>query len=104
MGYFADSDGIARETACEGGASCGCDGNEFRGPFVRGLSYLYRWSRDAAISRFLNRSLTSALAFDCNGRWQFQEHWAGPYDQQATTDTQLPVLDLFAAAYVVGFT
>jgi hypothetical protein len=105
IAHFADEGGVCRETACEGsgggGSSCGCDGNEFRGPFVRGLSYLFARSRDAAIGSFLNRTLTSALARDCNARWQFQEHWAGPYDGQATTDTQLPVLDLFASAYAV---
>ena len=103
MRYFADSGGVCRETACEGKGSCGCDGNEFRGPFERGLSSLFQWNRDAAIGSFINRTLTSALAHDCNARWQFQEHWAGPYDMQATTDTQLPVLDLFASAYVVAF-
>jgi mannan endo-1,6-alpha-mannosidase len=73
MRYFADSDGVARETACEGTGSCGCDGNEFRGPFVRGLSYLFQWNRDAGIGRFLNRTLTSALKADCNAQWQFEE-------------------------------
>jgi hypothetical protein len=103
MRYFADSSGVCRETACEGSGSCGCDGNEFRGPFVRGLSYLFQYNHDAAIGNFVNRTLTSALAHDCNAHWQFQEHWAGPYNMQATTDTQLPVLDLFASAYVVAF-
>ena len=103
MAYFASSEGVVRETACEDSASCGCDGVEFRGPFVRGLSYLFQSSRDHRIATFLNNTLTSALQNDCNSRWQFQLHWGGPYNLEATSATQMPVLDLFAAVYAVSF-
>lgn len=104
MAHFTDSNGIVRETICEGNGSCGCDGAEFRGPFVRGLSALYQVNRDAKIRELLNSTLTSALEKDCNSNWQFQLHWGGPYNLHSTAATQIPVLDLFAAAYTACFT
>jgi predicted alpha-1,6-mannanase (GH76 family) len=103
MAHFADSNGVARETQCEGDASCGDDGTQFRGPFVRGLSMLHARNHDPAIRAFITRSLRSALDNDCNGHWQFELHWGGPYNIKATCTTQVPVLDLFAAAYAVNF-
>ena len=103
MAHFVDSNGIIREQLCEGDAGCGCDGAEFRGPFARGLSYLYQVNRDPKIRTLLNDTLTSALKNDCNDHWQFQLHWAGPYNLQSTPAEQIPVLDLFAAAYAVAF-
>ena len=70
---------------------------------MRGLSYLYLVNRDPAIRAFLNRTMASALETDANAQWQFQLHWAGPYDLHSTTVTQMPVLDLFAATYGVIF-
>mmetsp|Transcript_39971 Transcript_39971/g.80077 ORF Transcript_39971/g.80077 Transcript_39971/m.80077 type:complete len:177 (-) Transcript_39971:93-623(-) len=100
-GAFTDSRGIVRENFCEGRpASCG-DGIEFRGPFVRGLSMLYQVQPEPRLRDFIQRSMLSALRNDCNEKWRFEIHWAGPYDQEATAQSQIPVLDLFAASYAV---
>ena len=102
--HFSDANNVAYETACESDASCGCDGVEFRGPFVRGLGILYEVQPDPVIGTFLNDTLTSALLRCSNGQWQFALHWDGPYDvRNATAATQMPILDLFAAVYTVCF-
>ena len=62
---------------------------------------LYQVERDPAIRAFVQTSLRSALQHDCNAHWQFELHWAGPYNMRATATTQVPVLDLFAAGYAV---
>ena len=99
---FADSAGVVREP-CEGTGSCGCDGIEFRGPFVRGLAALHTVAPDASIADLLNRTLTAALEHDSNAEWQFGLHWNGPNNTMLTTLTQIPVLDLFVSAYAVQF-
>ena len=104
IAHFSDANGVVYETACEAADSCGCDGVEFRGPFVRGLGMLYEVQPDPIVAAFLNDTLTSALLRGSNERWQFALHWDGPYDvHNATAATQMPILDLFAAVYAVCF-
>lgn len=99
---FVDGGGVVREP-CEGSGNCGCDGTSFRGPFVRGLADLYLATGDADIRALLNRTMSAALNRDCNAQWQFGLHWNGPNDLPLTTLTQMPTIDLFAAAYAAQF-
>eukprot|EP00039_Didymoeca_costata_P024521 m.10565 g.10565 ORF g.10565 m.10565 type:complete len:405 (-) comp4280_c0_seq2:208-1422(-) len=100
---FVDTRGIIRENQCETQANCGCDGDEFRGPFVRGLALAYKVldnnkNISGRIAKILNYTMAMALQNDCNVLWQFQLHWAGPYNLQYSPTTQIPALDLIVAA------
>ena len=109
MTLLVDEQGVLTEP-CESFADgCGTDGPQFKGIFVRYLSYLYQnelqFSQSAAQDQsflklcesFLARQATSIWNNDRNAENKLGLHWRGPYID-ASASTQSSALDALVAA------
>lgn len=73
------SSGILREP-CEASSSCGGDGPQFKGIFMRNLAYLYQADHNQTYANFLTTNANSIWANDRNSSSQFGLVWSGPFD------------------------
>lgn len=89
--------GVLRE-ACE--PDCGDDGPQFKGIFVRYLSYLYQTLPKPAYKAFIERN-AAAVWQSRNGDNHFGLSWAGPFDR-ADAARQASALDALNAAIAVN--
>ncbi len=89
------ADGILREP-CEP-ASCGADGTQFKGIFVRHLAYLYQETHTHAYRDFILRNADALGTRDRNAQNQFGLVWTGPFDA-ADASRQSSALDALNAA------
>jgi hypothetical protein len=75
---LVDGNGVLREP-CESG-SCGGDGPQFKGIFIRYLAYLYDVTRKPAYYNFLYQNAHAAWFNDRNVFNQLGLKWDGPFD------------------------
>ncbi|GJN66751.1 glycoside hydrolase family 76 protein [Purpureocillium lilacinum] len=93
--------GILVETdKCElRSGSCGKDGQQFKGVFIRNLRYLYEEAPDTDFSDFITRNADSIWAQDRDGS-KLGVSWPGPYTAH-TGPSQSSALDALVAAIAV---
>ena len=75
---LVDANGILREP-CESG-SCGGDGPQFKGIFLRYLAYLYDETHNQFYYNFLYKNAHAVWFNDRNSSNQLGLHWDGPFD------------------------
>ena len=88
-------EGILREP-CEP-SSCGADGTQFKGIFMRHLAYLHAETETDAYGDFILRNANSIWANNRNEDNQLGLMWAGPFDA-ADASRQSSALDALNAA------
>lgn len=95
---LVDSEGILRES-CEDG-DCGADGPQFKGIFIRNLSYLFGTSGKPAYREFIVKNASAIIAHS-TADYHFGLHWNGPADR---TDAacQSAALDAINAALLIS--
>lgn len=76
-GTLVNSNGILKEP-CE--PSCGGDGPQFKGIFMRNLFYLYTVDHQASYRQFITRNVDSIWNNDRNSSNQLGLMWYGPFD------------------------
>lgn len=86
--------GILREP-CE--PDCGNDGPQFKGIFIRNLSYLYQTRQNPIYKEFITRNADSIWTQNRNVANQFGLRWAGPFDS-ADAMRQSSALDALNAS------
>jgi len=91
--------GILREP-CEP-LDCGMDGLQFKGIFIRNLSYLYQTTRKPAYKEFILKNADLIWARNRNGDNQFGLSWTGPFDQ-ADAVRQSSAMDAINAALALS--
>ncbi len=97
--HLIDANGVLKETACE--PSCGPDGPQFKGIFMRNLAYLHETQNKATYQAFIIKNADSIWAKDRNSLNQFGLIWSGPFDA-ATPKNQSPAIDALVAAIPYG--
>jgi predicted alpha-1,6-mannanase (GH76 family) len=75
---LVDANGVLREP-CESG-SCGGDGSQFKGIFIRHLAILYDVTRTTAYYNFLFKNAHATWFNDRNAFNQLGLRWDGPFD------------------------
>lgn len=90
--------GILREP-CE--PNCGNDGDQFKGIFMRNLSYLYQTTHKQAYKDFITTNAQSIWLRSRNKANQFGLSWAGPFDG-ASAARQSSAMDTINAATFLG--
>lgn len=90
--------GILRES-CE--PNCGNDGDQFKGIFMRNLSYLYQTTHKQAYKDFITTNAQSIWLRSRNKSNQFGLSWAGPFDG-ASAARQSSAMDTINAATALG--
>jgi hypothetical protein len=99
---YKSSDGILYE-GCEKSGSCGGDGNQFKGIFMRNLGYLYPHASctdQQTFAKFIIDNADSIWKADREGS-KLGVNWKGPY-HNATAATQSSALDALVASIVVS--
>jgi predicted alpha-1,6-mannanase (GH76 family) len=86
--------GLLRE-ACE--PHCGGDGSQFKGIFVRNLSYLYQTTRDSQYKRFILRNADAVWWQSRNQANQVGLSWGNKFDK-ADASRQSAAIDVLNAA------
>jgi predicted alpha-1,6-mannanase (GH76 family) len=76
---LVDGNGILREP-CEANNSCGGDGPQFKGIFLRYLAYLYDVTRSPSYYTFLYKNAHATWFNDRNVFNQLGLKWDGPFD------------------------
>ncbi|MHB1908211.1 MAG: glycoside hydrolase family 76 protein [Nitrososphaerales archaeon] len=109
MTLLVDNQGVLTEPCESFAEGCGTDGPQFKGIFVRYLSYLYqnqlRFSKSTAKDQsflklcetFLATQAASIWNNDRNAENKLGLHWGGPYID-ASASTQSSALDALVAA------
>lgn len=94
---LVDSNGIMHDP-CE--PSCGADGVQFKGIFVRNLAAMYLQYPQTAYESFIQNNADSLWDKSQGPGFQFGQVWSGPYDP-ANAGTQSSALDAIVAAATV---
>jgi predicted alpha-1,6-mannanase (GH76 family) len=97
IGTLVDTNGILTEPCELSGGGCGADGTQFKGIFMRNLSYLYQASSKALYKDFIIKNVDSIWLNDRNTANQFGLRWAGPHDS-ADASRQSSAIDALNAA------
>jgi predicted alpha-1,6-mannanase (GH76 family) len=95
-----DTNGILTEP-CELSGGCGADGTQFKGIFMRNLSYLYQATSKAPYKDFIISNADSIWLNNRNNADQFGLRWAGPHDS-ADASRQSAAIDALNAAIPFG--
>lgn len=88
-----DEKGVLYEKACEPDDSCGSDGPQFKGIFMKNLYYLYQSDHKQAYKDFILVNANAIWAHDRGHAEYLGLHWNGPFDkprvdrQSSATDT-----------------
>jgi len=93
-----DNNGVLQDP-CEPNNSCGGDGPQFKGVFMRNLAYLYRTDNNATYAAFLPHNADYLWNNDRNSSNQLGLHWSGPFDS-ADAARQSSAQDALNAALV----
>lgn len=96
MTTLVDEHGVLTEP-CEAKASCGGDGTQFKGIFVRHLSELQAKTKDEAQRVFLTSNADWIWNAARNSKSQFGLTWRGPFDK-ADASRQSSACDALIAA------
>jgi predicted alpha-1,6-mannanase (GH76 family) len=94
IGALSNADGVLIEP-CE--PSCGADGPQFKGIFIRNLSLLFEATGERRYRAFIERNADVIWADARNTSYQFGLRWAGPFDA-ADAARQSSAMDVFNAA------
>ena len=97
---LVDTNGILTEP-CESLGGCGADGPQFKGIFMRNLSYLYETDSKERYKEFIIRNADSIWLNNRNNANQFGLRWAGPPDS-ADASRQSAAIDALSAAIPFG--
>jgi predicted alpha-1,6-mannanase (GH76 family) len=92
---LTDASGVVHET-CE--PSCGADGTQFKGAYVRGLAALHRASPKALYRRIILANADAIWAKDRDVVGRLSVDWAGPFVAPANASTHSSALDALVAA------
>lgn len=100
---LVDSNGILQEP-CEPNNSCGGDGPQFKGIFVRYLAFLYDTDHNSNYWNFLSKNAQTIWSNDLNSSNQMGLHWDGPLTtpNAVTQDAALMDIDSIAAPSTQG--
>ncbi len=96
-----DAHGVLYERGCERGNSCGDDGPQFKGIFIKNLYYLYQSDPKRAYRVFITRNADALWAHDRDSSNHLGLHWDGPFDF-AQARRQSPAIDTFNAAIILS--
>ncbi len=91
---LSDSNGVLHDP-CE--PSCGADGAQFKGVFMRNLRILQAAAPDEGFLSFIATNAASIWSKDRNIRNQLSVNWAGPFVGSANASTQSSALDALVA-------
>ena len=94
---LVNTNGSLKEPNEPCGSSCGPDGPQFKGIFMRNLAYLYAADHQQAYENFILTNANSIWQNDRNSANQFGMEWAGPVDS-VDAARQSSTLDAFNAA------
>lgn len=94
ISHLTDSNNILHES-CE--PTCGADGAEFKGIFVRNLAILDSALPNAKYKTFLDTNAQSIWNSDRSSSNQFGDVWSGPYNS-SNASAQISGIDCFLAA------
>jgi len=87
---------------CEATGTCGADGPQFKGVFMRYVAQVApHLGQDGLIRPFVQQQVTSPWGSAKRGDNTFGLHWAGPFDS-ADAARQTSALDAFNAALLLG--
>lgn len=75
-----DDDGILYEKGCEPSNSCGTDGPQFKGIFMKNLYYLYQSDNKQAYKNFIIKNVDAIWSRGRDGSNHLGLHWDGPFD------------------------
>ncbi len=94
LAHLADSNGVLHDT-CE--PSCGADGVQFKGIFLRNLMALQEAVHDPRYKVFADTNAESIWKTSQGPKYQFGQVWSGPFDA-GNAASQSSALDAFIAA------
>ena len=103
IALLSDSNGIIHEVdRCE--PSCGNDGSQFKGIFVRNLQYLHRAAPQDVFRTTIRKNADSIWAKDRNSQNQLGIAWTGPPDlgDGPNASTHSSAMDVLVAALAVS--
>ena len=95
--HLSDANGVIHDV-CDGNDSCGKDGDQFKGIFIRNLAELNAVSPSDAYAQAVTKSADSILANDHNGDGQFGVNWSGPSTGENAA-THSSAMDAVVAAF-----
>lgn len=98
ISHLVNAQGILKEP-CE--PSCGADGPQFKGIFMRNLVYLHETQNKQAYQDFITKNADSIWLNDRNASNQFGLMWSGPFDT-ANAANQSSAQDALNAAIAYG--
>ncbi|PPJ60423.1 hypothetical protein CBER1_07339 [Cercospora berteroae] len=78
--------------------TCGADGAQFKGIFVRNLQILQKASPQTRYAKFLDANADNIWRNDRNNRDQLSVRWTGPFVAHANASTQSSALDALVAS------
>jgi predicted alpha-1,6-mannanase (GH76 family) len=92
-----DDNGVLYEKGCEPDNSCGKDGPQFKGIYIKNLYYLYQSDHKRAYRDFITKNAEAIWAHDRDPENNLGLHWDGPFDT-VQARRQSPAIDAFNAA------
>jgi predicted alpha-1,6-mannanase (GH76 family) len=92
-----DDQGILYEQNCEATESCGDDGPQFKGIFIKNLYYLYQSDHKQAYKDFILKNADSIWSHNRDHWNQLGLHWNGPFDKPRVS-SQSAAQDVLNAA------
>lgn len=96
---LVDSNGILVEP-CEANNSCGGDGPQFKGIFVRELYFLYDTDHNSAYWNFLSKNAKAIWTNDLNSSNQMGLHWDGPLATPSSVTQDAALMDIGSIAQI----
>lgn len=101
IGTLVNANGVLKEPNEPCGTSCGGDSPQFKGIFMRNLSYLYGTDHQQTYENFIITNANSIWQNDRNSANQFGMMWYGAFDS-ADAARQSSALDALNAAIPFG--
>ena len=92
-----DDQGILYEQNCEATESCGDDGPQFKGIFIKNLYYLYQSDHKQAYKDFILKNADAIWSHNRDHWNQLGLHWNGPFDRPRAS-SQSAAQDVLNAA------
>ena len=92
-----DDDGVLYEKGCEPSNSCGGDGSQFKGIYMKNLYYLYQSDNKQAYKNFIIKNVDAIWRRGRDRSNHLGLHWDGPFDR-AQASNQSSATDATNAA------
>jgi len=92
-----DEDGVLYEKGCEPSNSCGGDGSQFKGIYMKNLYYLYQSDNKQAYKNFIIKNVDAIWRRGRDRSNHLGLHWDGPFDR-AQASNQSSATDATNAA------